>query len=69
MVSSLDSESGGSVSSPSLSCVLGQDNFYFHRVSLHAGVEGNLTTCWEVTCDELAFHLGGVPNTLDRFML
>ena len=78
MVSALDSGSRGLGSSPGwviMLCSLGK-TLYSHCASLHPGVNGyqqtvrgNLTKCWEVTCDGLnvASHPGG--NKPSHFML
>ena len=79
MVSALDSRFRGPGSSPGQDIALCSWARHFtptHSASLHPGVkmgtncQGNLTKCWEVTCDGLAFHPGGVlSNTPSRFML
>ena len=69
MVSALDSVSRGPGSSPGRVIALCSWARHFTlTVSLStqeykwvpANCQGNLTKCWEVTCDGLAFHAGGV---------
>ena len=77
MVTTLDSRSRGLGSSPGRVIVvfLGK-TLYSHSASLYpeykrvpANCQGNMTKCWEVTCDGLASHPGGVAMSLSYFML
>ena len=70
VVSALDSESRGPGSSPGRVTALcsWEDTLLTLKVPLStqeykwvpANCQGNLTKCWEVTCDGLAFRPGGV---------
>ena len=72
MVSALDSGSRGPGSSPGRVIVLCSWAKHFTlTVPLSTqeyrsinGYQGNLTKCWEVTCDGLASHPGGVAILL-----
>ena len=77
MISALDSESRGPGSSPGRVIVLCSWAKHFTLTMplstqeykwVPANCQGNLTKCWEVTCDGLASHPGG-SNTPTRFML
>ena len=68
MVNALNSGSRGPGSSPGR--VLGQDILLSQCLSpswsksVPANCQGHLTKCWEVTCDGLASHPGGVAILL-----
>ena len=72
MVSMLapDQEVHVQVLSGSLCCVLGQDTIFIVPLSTQeykwvpANCQGSLTKCWEVTCDGVASHPGGVAILL-----
>ena len=73
VVSALDSRSRGPGSSPGRAIVLcSWARHFILTVALStqeykwvlAGCQGNLTKCWEVTCDGLASHPGGVAILL-----
>ena len=73
MVSALHSGSRGPGSrglAESLCCVLGQDTLLSQCLSpprskwVPGNCQGNLTKCWEVTCDGLTSHPGGVAILL-----
>ena len=63
MVSVLDSKSRGLGSNPGLVIVLCSWARHF-TVTVPLSTQGNLRKCWEVTCDGLASHPGGVAILL-----
>ena len=63
MVSTLDSGSRGPGSSPGQVIVLCSWERLF-TLTVPLSTKGNLTTCWEVICDGLASHPGGVAILL-----
>ena len=65
MVSALDSGSKGPGSIPDRVIVFRGRTLHSYSASLHpANCQGNQTKCWEVTCDGLASHPGGIPLLL-----
>ena len=63
MVSALDSGSTGPGSSPGRVIVLCSWARHF-TLTVPINCQGNLTKCWEVTCDGPAFYPGGVAILL-----